>query len=151
VLLAAGLRENLARLNVPTDDLRLLEGVVNAQRERARTLKEMAQNSRFFFQDFAQYDQKAAGKHLAADAVPVLRAINEGLQALADWNAGAIHNVLDGIASRNALPLGKVAQPLRVAISGTAVSPPIDLTVALLGRAKSLARLQRAIEFAAAI
>jgi glutamyl-tRNA synthetase len=150
-LLAAGLRENLARLDVPADDLPLLEGVVNAQRERAKTLKEMAQNSRFFFQDFAQYDQKAASKYLAADAAPVLLAVSEGLRVLADWNAGAIHNVLDGIASRNALPLGKVAQPLRVAISGTAVSPPIDLTVALLGRAKSLARLQRAIEFAAAI
>jgi glutamyl-tRNA synthetase len=150
-LLAAGLRESLARLEVRTDDLPLLEGVVNAQRERARTLKDMAQNSRFFFQDFAQYDPKAASKYLVADAVPVLLALNEGLQALADWNAGAIHNVLDGIASRSALPLGKVAQPLRVAISGTAVSPPIDRTVALLGRAKSLARVQRAIEFAAAV
>jgi glutamyl-tRNA synthetase len=54
------------------------------------------------------------------------------------------------VAGRNALPLGKVAQPLRVAISGTAVSPPIDLTAALLGRTKSLERVRRAIDFAAA-
>ncbi len=148
--LAAGLREGLARLEVQADDLPLLEGVANAQRERARTLREMAQNSRFFFQDFAQYEDKAARKHLTAEAVPLLRALHEGFSALAEWNAGAIHNVLDAVAGRNDLPLGKVAQPLRVAISGTAVSPPIDLTAALLGRTKSLARVQRAIDFAAA-
>jgi glutamyl-tRNA synthetase len=148
--LAAGLRESLARLEVQADELPLLEGVANAQRERARTLREMAQNSRFFFQDFAQYEDKAARKHLTAEAVPLLRALSEGLSALPEWNAGAVHNVLDAVAGRNDLPLGKVAQPLRVAISGTAVSPPIDLTVALLGRKKSLARVQRAIDFAAA-
>ncbi len=148
--LATGLRENLARLDVRSDDLSLLEGVVNAQRERARTLGEMAQNSRFFFLDFAQYEDKAARKHLTAEAVPVLAALKEALAALPEWNAGAIHSVLDALASRNALPLGRVAQPLRVAVSGTAISPPIDLTVALLGRAKSLERLQRAIDFAAA-
>jgi glutamyl-tRNA synthetase len=148
--LVAGLRESLERLDVRTDDVPLLEGVVNAQRERARTLREMAQNSRFFFQDFAQYDDKAAGKHLRADVVPVLEALKGELAALPDWNAAAIHKALDAVAGRKDLPLGKVAQPLRVAISGTAVSPPIDLTVALLGRPKSLARVQRAIDFAAA-
>ena len=148
--LALGLRDNLARMGVLTDDQPLLEGVGNVQRERARTLKDMAQNSRFFFQDFAQYDDKAARKHLTAAAVPVLLALSEGLKELPEWTAGDIHVVLDAVAGRFDLPLGQVAQPLRVAISGTAVSPPIDLTVALLGRPKSLARLQRAIEFAAA-
>jgi glutamyl-tRNA synthetase len=148
--LAAGLRASLARLDVRTDETALLEGVANAQRERARTLKEMAQNSRFFFQDFAQYDDKAARKYLTSEALPVLAAVHTDLTALPEWNAGAIHNVLDAVAGRIGLPLGKVAQPLRVAISGTAVSPPIDLTVALLGRAQSLTRLQRAIDFAAA-
>ncbi len=148
--LALGLRDNLARMGVLTDDQPLLEGVGNIQRERARTLRDMAQNSRFFFQDFAQYDDKAARKHLTGAAVPVLLALNEGLKELPEWTAGDIHLVLDAVAGRFELPLGQVAQPLRVAISGTAVSPPIDLTVALLGRPKSLSRLQRAIEFAAA-
>jgi len=148
--LALGLRDNLARMGVLSDDQPLLEGVGNIQRERARTLKDMAQNSRFFCQDFAQYDDKAARKHLTGAAVPVLLALNEGLKELPEWSAGDIHLVLDAVAGRFELPLGQVAQPLRVAISGTAVSPPIDLTVALLGRPKSLSRLQRAIEFAAA-
>jgi len=150
VALVPYLQSQLARLGLRSDNQELLEGVIVSQRERAKTMKEMAQNSRFFFQDFAHYDDKAARKHLTADAVPVLTAMNEALTALPDWNAGAIHNVLDSLAGRKDLPLGKVAQPLRVAISGTAISPPIDLTVALLGRAKSLERLRRAIEFASA-
>jgi glutamyl-tRNA synthetase len=148
--LATALREQLARLGLATDNMPLLEGVVNAQRERAKTLKDMAQNSLFFFRDFDQYDDKAARKHLTVDAVPLLRAVCEGLSAAEKWNAGTIHDVLDSVASLNHTVLGKVAQPLRVAISGTAVSPPIDLTVALIGRDKALARVQRAIGYASA-
>ena len=146
--LATALREQLTRLGLITDDQQLLEGVVNAQRERAKTLQDMAKNSLFFFKDFEQYDDKAARKHLTAATVPLLKAVSDGLAASEDWNAGAIHQVLDSVASRNDTVLGQVAQPLRVAISGTAVSPPIDLTVALIGKAKALARVQRAISYA---
>jgi glutamyl-tRNA synthetase len=148
--LAAALREQLTRLGLITDDQQLLEGVVNAQRERAKTLQDMAKNSLFFFKDFEQYDDRAARKHLTAATVPLLKAVSDGLAASEDWNAGAIHQVLDSVASRNDTVLGQVAQPLRVAISGTAVSPPIDLTVALIGKAKALARVQRAISYASA-
>ena len=147
--LAAALRASLARLGVLTDDQALLEGVVNAQRERAKTLKEMAQHSQFFFREFDQYDAKAARKHLTGATLPSLEAVSAGLESLAEWNAGAIHTVLDAVATRNGAGLGSVAQPLRVAVCGTAVSPPIDLTVALIGRERTLARMQRAIAIAA--
>jgi glutamyl-tRNA synthetase len=132
---------------VTSSDQTLLEGVANAQRERAKTLREMAQNSRFFFVEFDTYDEKAAKKNLTAEAVPLLEAVCEGLAALPDWNAGAIHEVINAVAIRNGVGLGKVAQPLRVAMSGVAVSPPIDLTVALVGRERALTRLQRAIGY----
>jgi glutamyl-tRNA synthetase len=67
------------------------------------------------------------------------------LAELADWRAEAIHALVNGVAETLGLKLGKVAQPLRVAVSGGPVSPPIDVTVALLGRDKVLARLDRAI------
>jgi glutamyl-tRNA synthetase len=70
--LVAGLRSQLAPLGINCEDEKLLEGVVNAQRERARTLKEMALNSVFFFRDFEQYDEKAAKKNLTAEAAQVL-------------------------------------------------------------------------------
>jgi glutamyl-tRNA synthetase len=146
--LAAGLRSRLAALGVVTDDDKLLEGVANAQRERARTLSEMAQNSLFFFCDIEAYDDKAARKNLTSDAAPVLQALEEGFKALDEWNAGAIHEVVNAVAQRYGLGLGKVAQPLRVALSGGAVSPPIDITVSLLGRQRTCERIERAVRWA---
>jgi glutamyl-tRNA synthetase len=147
--LAAGLAEQLAALGIDTDgvDERLLTGVANAQRERARTLKEMAANSLFFFREFEHYDAKAAAKHLTADTLPLLQGLADGLAAAEDWSAGSVHEVINAVAARTGLGLGKVAQPLRVAVSGGAVSPPIDITVALLGRECVLARLQRACAY----
>jgi glutamyl-tRNA synthetase len=144
-LLVAGLREQLAALGVTGADERLLEGVVNAQRERARTLKEMAHNSLFFFREFDAFDDKAARKHLTAEAVPLLQALSAGFAALGEWNAGAVHEVINAVAQRHGVSLGKVAQPLRVAVTGGAVSPPIDITVALLGAETVAARVQRAL------
>jgi glutamyl-tRNA synthetase len=148
--LAAGLRGQLERLGVSSDDQRLLEGVVEAQRERARTLREMAVNSVFFFREFEHYDAKAAAKNLTAESISLLQAIDSGLQTLTDWNAGNIHELINAVATGGGVALGKVAQPLRVAVSGGGVSPPIDMTVALLGRATTAARIARGIEFARA-
>src|ERR1700680_2406905 len=145
--LAAGLRSRLAALSVVVDDDKLLEGVANAQRERARTLNEMAQNSLFFFCEIEAYDDKAARKNLTPETAPVLQALLEGFKALSEWNAGSIHEVINAVAQRFGVGLGKVAQPLRVAISGGAVSPPIDITVALLGRQRTGERIERALRW----
>jgi glutamyl-tRNA synthetase len=150
-LLAPALTAQLAVLGVKADDERLLEGVVNAQRERAKTLKEMAHSSLYFFCDFRAYDDKAARKHLTADSAPLLQALAAGFEALVEWNAGAIHEVINAVALRQGLGLGRVAQPLRVAVTGGAVSPPIDMTVALLGRERVRARIERALEVASAV
>jgi glutamyl-tRNA synthetase len=147
-MLAAGLRGQLARLGIECADQGLLEGVANAQRERAKTLKEMAQGSLFFFRDFGEYEPKAAKKNLGADALPVLEALGVALAAVADWKAGPLHEALNSVATRLGLGLGKVAQPLRVAVTGGAVSPPIDLTLALLGRERVMMGLERARRYA---
>jgi glutamyl-tRNA synthetase len=135
------LRAQLRRLNIDSSDQRLLEGVILAQRERAKTLKEMAQNSRFFFVDRIEVDPKAAAKHLGGDALPTVAKVRERLVSLPEWNATAIHAALNELATRLNSGLGKIAQPVRVAVTGTAVSPPIDATLALLGRERTLARL----------
>jgi len=143
-VIATALGESLARLGVQTPDRGLLEGVVNAQRERARTLAEMAQNSLFFFREFEHYDEKAARKNLTAETAPLLHAVGEAIVGVMTWNAGAIHDAINAVATRYGVTLGQVAQPLRVAVTGGAVSPPIDTTVALLGRSTVLSRIQRA-------
>jgi glutamyl-tRNA synthetase len=149
--LAAGLRARLAALGVAVEDDKLLEAVANAQRERSRTLNEMAQNSLFFFCEIDAYDDKAARKNLTPEAAPVLQALNEGFKGLAEWNAGSIHEVINAVALRYGVGLGKVAQPLRVAVTGGAISPPIDITVALLGREKTGARIERALRWTPAL
>src|SRR5580658_4315033 len=148
--LAAALREQLARLDVRCDDLSLLEGVVLAQRERAKTLKEMAHNSLYFFREFDSYDEKAASKQLNRTAAPLLETLRNGLASLSEWNASAIHEVIVALAAAHNVGLGKVAQPLRVALSGTTVSPPIDVTAALIGQEQVLNRLERALQWASA-
>jgi glutamyl-tRNA synthetase len=139
------LRAQLRRLGVDSDDQKLLEGVILAQRERAKTLKEMAQNSRFFFIDTVEIDPKAAAKHLAGDGVQVLAQVRTQLAALSEWTTAAIHTALNDLATSLQTGLGKIAQPVRVAVTGTAVSPPIDATLALLGRDRTLARLDAAL------
>jgi glutamyl-tRNA synthetase len=139
------LRAQLRRLGCDSSDQALLEGVILAQRERAKTLREMAHNSRFFFVEHVEIDPKAAARHLGADAQPALRQARERLAALAQWDTAAIHTALNVLATELQSGLGKIAQPLRVAVTGTAVSPPIDVTLALLGRERALARIDAAL------
>jgi glutamyl-tRNA synthetase len=146
--LAIDLQWQLERLGVDCSQGPSLEAVAEAYRERAKTLHEMAQASVFFFQDFEAYHDKAAAQHLGAGSLTALQALRDALAALLDWRPEAIHELVNGVAESLGLKLGKVAQPLRVAVSGGPVSPPIDVTVALLGQAATLARLERAIRHA---
>jgi glutamyl-tRNA synthetase len=139
------LRAQLRRLGADSTDQQLLEGVILAQRERAKTLKEMALNSRFFFVDDITLDPKAVAKHLGGDAPTALAKARARLASLPEWNATSIHAALEELAAELGSGLGKIAQPLRVVVSGSAVSPPIDATLALLGRERTLARVDAAI------
>jgi glutamyl-tRNA synthetase len=142
------LRWQLERLGVHAPDDGVLEAVILAQRERSKTLKEMAEASRFFFEAPKVYEEKAARKHLTAESASVLEQSKSKLTALADWQPPRIHDAIQAQAEAGGLGLGKVAQPIRVAVSGGSVSPPIDQTLAILGREETLARLDRAIAFA---
>ena len=148
--LALDLGWQLERLGVDCSEGPPLEGVADAYRERARTLHEMAQAAIFFYQDFETFHEKAAKKHLGPDAVEPLKRLRDGLEGLEDWRAEPIHALVQQVAEALDLKMGKVAQPLRVAVSGGPVSPPIDVTVALLGKEKTLERLERALEHAGA-
>ena len=138
------LKWHLRQIGIDSDDPVLLEGIVVSQRERAKTLKEMAANSRFFFGDEVTLDAKAAEKYLTPDAKTLLAELRARLEKLGDWKGPAIHGEIESLAKEKALGLGKVAQPLRVAVTGGTVSPPIDATLVLLGRERTLARMERA-------
>jgi glutamyl-tRNA synthetase len=124
-----------------------LTDIVKAQRERCKTLVEMVQASRFFYQDFNDYDEKAAKKNFKAGTEQVLQFLLEQFSNVSEWEGEKLHQIVLDTADKLNLKLGKVAQPLRVAVSGTAVSPAIDVTLSLLGREKTLQRIQKAIDF----
>jgi glutamyl-tRNA synthetase len=124
-----------------------LADVVKVQRERSKTLVEMALASRYFYQDFDHYDEKAAKKNFKADTASVLTELLHQFSEIADWQGEALHQMVLDTAERLELNLGKVAQPLRVAVTGAGVSPGIDVTLELLGRDKTLKRLENAINY----
>jgi glutamyl-tRNA synthetase len=136
---------HMQRLGIDVMNGPLLSEIVKAQGERAKTLREMAEKSRYFYDDVVNYNTDAVSKHLTADVKPVLLEIRAGLSNLADWNKEAIHQVIVDVAEKMELKLGKIAQPVRVAMTGDTVSPPIDITLFLLGQKRVLARLDAAL------
>ncbi len=110
-------------------------------------MKEMAQGSLFFFREPVM-DEKSVAKHLTPEARALLADLRSLLATVDEWTAASLHAAIQAFAEARTLGLGKVAQPLRVALTGGTVSPPIDATLALLGRAKVLARLDATLKAA---
>lgn len=123
------------------------EDLFLVQRERFNNLIEMANKSRCFYEEIKNYDQASAENFLKPEAVAPLRRLQQELEGVTDWRDETIHRILTNIAESMGMKLGKIAQPLRVALTGVSVSPSIDKTVRLLGREQTLSRLKRAIEF----
>ena len=109
--------------------------VAEALRERAETIQEMACKSEYFYQEFGGFEEGAAKKHLRPIAAPLLEAVRAELAALTDWSAEAIHEIVANTAVSHDVKMGKVAQPLRVAVSGSGASPSIEVTLQLVGSA----------------
>lgn len=124
-----------------------LSELARVQRERCKSLKEMAAQSHFFYKEIETYDETAADKHLHPSLSEPLSALMEKFTGMTDWSKDSIHRVIDEVASAFQLSLGKLAQSLRVALSGATISPAIDDTVYLLGKVKTRKRLERALEF----
>ena len=135
---------HLRRIGVDPANGPDLKSVIEQQRERCRTLVEMAEKSAFFYAELKGYNEKDAAKHLTGEGKALLAELTQTLTSLQDWTAETLHVAVNGFAEGKGLGLGKVAQPIRVAVVGTAISPPIDQTLFLLGRERTLARLMAA-------
>ena len=123
--------------------------VADALRERAQTIDELVEKSLYFYCDFDEYDEGAAKKHLRPVAAELISDIRERFERLEAWQAQPIHDALQACVEANESKLGKIAQPLRVAVSGTAATPPIDVTLELVGKEKTLERIDAALGFIA--
>ncbi|MFC4728244.1 glutamate--tRNA ligase [Coralloluteibacterium thermophilus] len=119
--------------------------VVVALADRVKTLKDMAERAAVWYRPLADYDDKAVAKHLTAAARAPLEDMYRRLSALAEWSPAAVDAAVNATAEALSLGLGKIAQPLRVAMTGTQVSPSIDHTVYLAGRDEALRRIDAAL------
>jgi glutamyl-tRNA synthetase len=120
--------------------------VADGYRERAETLVQMAQSSRYCYEDFDEIDPAAAKKHLRPVILEPLKDVTGRFRSLPSWTEESIGTAIRECAAAFDINLGKLGQPVRVAVTGSPVSPPIDVTLALVGRERTLARLDRAID-----
>ncbi len=120
--------------------------IIAVQRERCKTIKEMAEKSVFFYTDVTDYDAKAVASHIDADALRRLTLLQEHLALISHWQAEHIHTLLQKLCAQEECKMGQIAQPLRIALTGNTLSPPIDQTVYLLGKEVVQKRLQRFLE-----
>jgi glutamyl-tRNA synthetase len=136
-------------IKVDTSNGPELVPVVNALRERSKTLVEMAEKAACFYQATVTYDEKAAAKFLTEAIVPAFECLKEQLSALVDWNEEAIGNAFTLTLEKFGLKMPKLAQPLRVALVGSTQSPGISTTLHLLGQEKAVTNIRLAIEYLA--
>lgn len=119
--------------------------------ERCKTLKEMAESCHYCYQDFAEFDNDAAKKHLRPVAKEPLEAIKAKIAAISDfdWQIDKIHHAIEAIATELEVGMGKVGMPLRVAVTGIGQSPSVDATVYAVGKKRTLARIDKALAYIA--
>ena len=120
--------------------------VAEGFRERAETMRHMAASARYLYEDFEGIDAKSVKKHLRPVILEPLRAARDQLAEFELWTRERIAQAIEDVAARFEINMGKLGQPIRVAVTGGSVSPPIDVTVCLVGRERTLKRLDQAIK-----
>ena len=124
-----------------------LADLLDLLRERAKTLEDMAEQTVFAVVQNLPYDEKAATKHLKPAARPLLEDLHTELADVDPWTPDGIEPVFEAVRARHDVGMGKLAQPVRVAITGRAASPGIYETLAVLPKSTALARIAEAIHF----
>ncbi len=119
--------------------------LVDLLRERSKTLVEMAALARFYYVDELSIDPKSAAKFLKAETRPRLAELRAALAGASSWERGALEAAFREVISSHGIELGALAQPVRVAVTGGNVSPPIYETLEVLGRERTLRRLDDAL------
>jgi glutamyl-tRNA synthetase len=145
--LAENLRPRLEARDADFNQAPALADVIEMMRDRVQTLEEMAEKSLYLFQQKIEYDPAAAKKHLRPVAMELMQAAKAKFSSISEWDTNAIGEAIDQLLAVHEIKIVKLAQPLRVAVSGTAATPSIDVTLANVGKTRTLARIDQAIEF----
>jgi glutamyl-tRNA synthetase len=141
------LKPFLKRHGTIIEDNGLLVKVIETLHARSKTLDEMAQSALFYFADEIDYEEKAARKFLKPNVLEAMRLLLAQLETLASFSEENLETAFKAVMGRTGLKLGKIAQPVRVALTGRTASPGIFEVAAIIGRDKVIARLNKAIQY----
>jgi glutamyl-tRNA synthetase len=139
----------LAPVGINAPDRDYLAKVAATLKTRSKTLMEMAEAARFYFQDPRPYEAKGAQKFLIADTIPIFKGAMEVIEMLPDLSEETLTDMLKNLAEEHGVKMVAVAQPLRVALTGRTASPSLTDVIALLDKQESKRRLAWALEFIA--
>lgn len=144
---AAALAWHFAEIGVNTEGGPALVDVVKLQADRVKTLREMAEISRYFFEKVTEFEAQAAKKHLRPVAGEPLADVQQRFAQLTQWNAEAIHQAIQDTCAALDVGMGKVGMPLRVAVTGGGNSPSLDETLAMIPQQQVVERIGLALTF----
>ncbi|MCX7117711.1 MAG: glutamate--tRNA ligase [Legionellales bacterium] len=122
-----------------------LTDLVRVQAERCKTLVEMCEKSRYFYQDEIEVDEDARKKHLRSVVLEPLTVLYDRLTQMNEWQPNVLQQCINDLSAEFNMNMGKIAQPLRVAITGSSNSPSIDMTLTFIGKKRTLERLEQAL------
>lgn len=146
---ASHLKWHFDQLEVDLDNGPAVEEVIKIQAERVKTLKELAEISQYFYQDYEAFDEKAAKKHLRPVARGPLEEVAKRIDAIETWNPESIQSAINETAEALEVGMGKVGMPLRVAVTGSGNSPSLDVTLNLLNKEQIAQRIAKALKYIA--
>jgi len=123
-----------------------LSKAVNTQKERSKTLIELAHSLRYYISEDVEYNEKAKVKFLNEKTLPYLIELKDRLASIPDFSASEIEKVFISIIEKHGIKLGNIAQPVRVAMTGKTESPGIFEVLEIIGKEKTMKRLEKAIK-----
>ena len=145
--LAPLLKYHLTPLGITAPEPRYLTRVAATLQARGKTLEDMAQQARFYFQDPRPYDPAAALKFLTPAGAPLLEEIARRLEALPEVSEEALNLLFNELVAQTGLKMVNLAQPVRVALTGKTASPGLYEIINILGKPETLKRLNNALSF----
>lgn len=124
-----------------------LNKIISNLKARSKTLVEMADQAEFFFKEEIEYEEEAAKKFLRPEVIDIFEDLIEGFKGMKTVSEAEVESLFRGIAQRREIKLVKVAQPVRVALTGRTVSPGLFEVIDILGKGQTIRRLEKAIGF----
>jgi len=137
----------LEKAGISTEKGSMIEKAIETLQPRSKTLEDMANQAAFYFQEKITYEEKAAKKFLKPAALAPLELLVEALEKIEDFEEKALEDAFLSVMEKTGLKLGKIAQPVRVALTGRTASPGIFEIIAILGKENTVKRLRQAIGF----